>query len=135
HRAAHHCDGPCARRAWNSAASYVARDLAGQCCWSLPAQTRSVAGADRSKLSGHGSLCDQSRGSLSLPDHSSGSLSLAQSPECLATSPYPFLGVRSLSALAPGDADVLSRRPTARARSHLQWRANRAGTTAPARLL
>src|SRR5205823_5456193 len=88
--------------------------------------------ADRSKLSGHGSLCDQSRGGLSLPDHSSGSLSLAQSPECLATSPYPFLGVRSLSALAPGDADVLSRRPTARARSHLQWRANRAGTTAPA---
>ena len=51
--------GSRARRPWRAGAEHAAGDLAGQCRWTVPPQTGSVAGAARSQLPRHGPLFDE----------------------------------------------------------------------------
>src|SRR5581483_2175943 len=109
HRPAHYSDWPRTRRSWAARAEHADGDLAGQRLWPLPAQAGSMAGAARSQFPRHWSLSDRCKRRISLPDHSTGRVSLEEPSQCLASGAYPLLGVWPIRAVAPGDADVLSR--------------------------
>ena len=76
-----------------------------------------------------------SNGNYRFHHHQARRLSLAEPRQCLAAGAYPLLAFWRRFRLALDHADVFSRRPAARVRSDLSFRARRGGQTAPDREL
>ena len=92
-------------------AQHAGRGLAGQRGRALPPRRRPAPRAAGPQLLRRRALPDRRRGALSLRHDQARRLPVGQPPQRVAPGAHPLLGLRARLRAAPGDADVLPRRP------------------------